>query len=144
MSGKVCLQALFVMLYTMVAAVVYAEEITLPTGSFDNAACIECHEKIKSALVSDWRASSHARAAPQVNCISCHGRLHETTAATARHDSACIECHGGSESPVVHSYSTSKHGVLMRLERNKYNWQQSLSHPCQEAGYTFPRMLCST
>ena len=98
-----------------------------PSGVFENSACIECHEKDNRQLINDWRNSAHASTQPAVDCIACHGKLHQRTASIARRDSACIDCHGGKKSPVVHSYATSKHGVIMQLEKNSYDWQQPLA-----------------
>ena len=49
-------------------------------GSFSgipqNAACIECHEKISPGQVKDYRVSLHAQ--NDVTCSSCHGEEHST------------------------------------------------------------------
>ncbi len=52
----------------------------------------------------------------------------------AAEDQTCIDCHGGKRSPVVHSYTTSKHGVIMQLEQDSYDWQQ----PLTSANYRVP------
>jgi RecJ-like exonuclease len=70
-------------------------------------------------------ATAHAAENVVVNCISCHGQLHKNMAAKSRRDEICIDCHGGKKDPVVHSYSTSKHGTLMQIENNTYDWSQS-------------------
>lgn len=109
---------------------------TLPSDTtvLDNAACLQCHEQQNSALILDWNRSVHATINPVVNCVSCHGQLHKDMAAKARQDETCIDCHGGKKDPVVHSYLTSKHGVLMQLEKNTYNWKQ----PFELANYRAP------
>lgn len=100
---------------------------TLPSDTtvLDNAACLQCHEKQNSALIKDWQRSVHATVNPVVNCVSCHGQRHKDIAAKAHHDETCIDCHGGKRDPVVHSYLTSKHGTLMQLEKNSYDWSQT-------------------
>ncbi|HEB87379.1 MAG TPA: hypothetical protein ENI68_10250 [Gammaproteobacteria bacterium] len=99
-----------------------------PAGSFDNAACISCHEQQDSALVKAWQISAHAKDKPVANCISCHGNSHNRAASKARRDKTCINCHGGYKSPVVHSYAYSKHGLILRIEKNKWDWTQPLAH----------------
>lgn len=98
----------------------------LPAGVFDNRACIQCHEKTNVTLLKDWRISSHNQAGKTVNCIACHGPSHKNALPLARRDSACISCHGGEKSPVVHSYGSSKHGVLMHLENKELDWTKRL------------------
>lgn len=116
---------------SIIAVNLYADEAmqsdTLPadTSVLDNAACLQCHEKQNSALIKDWQTSAHATADPIVNCVSCHGQLHKDMAAKARRDEICVDCHGGKKDPVVHSYSSSKHGTLMQLEKNTYDWKQT-------------------
>ncbi len=58
-------------------------------------------------------------------CVACHGGRHEKAASRARRDATCIDCHGANNAPEVHSYTTSKHGVLARLE--EHDWQRPLS-----------------
>lgn len=102
-----------------------AENSPSPTVVLENTACIQCHEKQNTSLVNDWRSSVHAAVKPVINCISCHGKLHKDLASNARRDESCISCHGGEKDPVVHSYSSSKHGTLMRIEKNSYDWNKS-------------------
>ncbi|PCJ85433.1 MAG: hypothetical protein COA54_11300 [Thiotrichaceae bacterium] len=123
---------LFYFLLSMLIANLFAAE-TMPsdispsdTTILESSACVSCHEKQNSALVEDWQRSVHATADPMVNCVSCHGVLHKNMAAKARRDEICIDCHGGKKDPVVHSYSLSKHGTLMQLEKNTYDWTQAL------------------
>ncbi len=102
-----------------------AEDVPSDTTVLQNSACMQCHEKQNGALIKYWERSAHATANPVVNCVSCHGQLHKDIAKKARRDGACIDCHGGKKDPVVHSYSTSKHGTLMQLEKNTYDWSKS-------------------
>ncbi len=111
-----------------------AENAPSSTMALENSTCIQCHEKQNKALISDWRDSVHAVANPKVDCVSCHGALHKDVASNARHDETCINCHGGKKEPIVHSYSSSKHGTLMQLEKNSYDWNQ----PFELASYRSP------
>jgi hypothetical protein len=95
------------------------------TTVLENADCVSCHEKLNSTLIDDWQRSVHATAENKVNCVSCHGAVHKSMAEKARRDETCIDCHGSKKAPVVHSYSSSKHGTLMQLEKNTYDWSQS-------------------
>ena len=105
---------------------VFAKENIAPTSTIsENSVCIQCHEKENNQLINDWLNSAHAKAKPVVDCISCHGNNHAQAVVTSRHDQTCIACHGGKDAPVVHSYSSSKHGTLMQLEKNSYDWNQS-------------------
>jgi len=121
-------------LFTISVNVFGAENIPLPTAVLKNTACIQCHETQNKMLISEWHDSMHAVANPVVDCVSCHGELHRDVASYARHDEACIDCHGGKNDPVVHSYSSSKHGILMQLEKNSYDWSQ----PFELANYRAP------
>ncbi|MDM8566829.1 multiheme c-type cytochrome [Candidatus Halobeggiatoa sp. HSG11] len=95
-----------------------------PDGIFTNVECLSCHEKYNSDLVKDWQASVHAYVEKKADCVTCHGNKHTTV--LARNDKICINCHGGKKSPVVHSYNTSKHGTLIRLEQ--YDWTQLMAN----------------
>ncbi|GMR00966.1 MAG: hypothetical protein BMS9Abin19_0311 [Gammaproteobacteria bacterium] len=114
-----------------ITAYVFAAEAmssdTMPSDAtvLQNSSCIQCHEKQNNALIRNREKNAHATANPAVNCISCHGQLHKDIAKKARRDETCIDCHGGKKTPVVHSYSSSKHGTLMQLEKNTYDWSQS-------------------
>ncbi|NOX08570.1 MAG: hypothetical protein GXP22_03625 [Gammaproteobacteria bacterium] len=107
---------------------------TAPQGSFDNAACIDCHQQRNLSLVRAWQSSAHARVEVSADCVVCHGASHENAAMRARQDAVCIDCHGGQKDPVVHSYSTSKHGLILRLEKKEWDWTQPLS----QANYRTP------
>ena len=102
-----------------------AEAIPSSTIVLENTECIQCHQKLNNSLIKKWQNSTHATADPVVDCVSCHGKLHKDMVVNARRDESCIECHGGKKNPVVHSYSSSKHGTLMQLEKNSYDWDQS-------------------
>jgi len=122
--------------FLMLTANNVSAEKTVPAASdiLDNTACIQCHEKQNSSLLTDWKNSTHAAADPVVDCVSCHGKSHNNMAGTARRDESCTDCHGGERAPVAHSYASSKHGTLMRIEKNTYDWQQ----PLASANYRAP------
>ena len=98
-----------------------------PAGQFTNALCLSCHASRDAKLVAAWRASNHARTVPKVDCVACHGTVHTGGLARARRDGACVDCHEKLNRAVVHSYATSKHGVIMRLEEAGYDWSQPLA-----------------
>ncbi|MDO8706390.1 MAG: multiheme c-type cytochrome [Sulfuricaulis sp.] len=98
-----------------------------PAGQFTNAQCLSCHASRDAKLIAAWRASNHARTVPKADCVACHGTVHAGSLARARRDSACVGCHEKLNRAVVHSYATSKHGVLMRLEEAGYDWSQPLA-----------------
>jgi hypothetical protein len=91
---------------------------TVTEGPFTLGECLDCHTTRDPALVAQWRAGPHAAKA---DCVACHGECHGALPITRR-DAACTGCHEGT---VAHSYSTSKHGVLVRVGRP--NWTQPLS-----------------
>jgi hypothetical protein len=99
----------------------------LPAWQFTNAQCLSCHASRDAKLVAAWRVSNHARTVPKANCVACHGVDHRGASARARRDSACTVCHEKPGREVVHSYATSKHGVIMRLEEAGYDWSQPLA-----------------
>ena len=111
-----------------------AGEAPDPLQMLDNDDCIACHQKDQPQLISDWKISAHAHAQPEVDCVACHASQHQRAAIHARRDNVCIDCHGGNKAAVVHSYSTSKHGVIMTLEQDSYDWQQ----PLADANYRSP------
>ncbi len=110
----------------------YAAEA--PPGSFSNTECVGCHTKISPQVVDDWRASVHARQSPIGDCVACHGTTHAGALIKARRSRTCIACHGGQDSSVVRSYTTSKHGILVRLEEVHWDW----SEPLNGANYRAP------
>ena len=116
-------QLLCFLIVSMFSFQVFAKEYIAPTSTIsENRDCIECHEKEDKLLINDWQNSVHAKVKPVVDCISCHGNSHKRAIVKSRHDQTCIPCHGGKEAPVAHSYSSSKHGTLMQLEKNSYDW----------------------
>jgi len=106
----------------------------IPEGTFENSACLECHQQQDAERVAAWQASAHAQTETLASCVDCHGNTHDQAAARARRDGTCVECHGGADSPVVHSYTTSKHGVLVRLEQDEWDWER----PLEMANYRAP------
>lgn len=96
----------------------------VPEGPFTQSECLACHAERDPALLSQWREGPHAG----VDCLACHGEQHGRLAA-ARADAACSSCHDG---VVTHSYETSKHGVLITLERP--DWAE----PLQRGNYRAP------
>jgi hypothetical protein len=102
----------------------------VPPGPFTDRECIDCHAEREPGLVRQWREGPHAPASG-VGCSSCHGDLHKGANPRARADTSCSDCHAG---PVSHSYSTSKHGVIVRLEQNGQDWEQ----PLQRGNYRAP------
>ncbi len=102
-------------------------EVKPPEGHFENGECLECHQKSDGELVAAWQKSAHAITETRANCVDCHGNRHHDAAAQARSNESCVNCHGGKKSPEVHSYSTSKHGVLLLLEKNEWDWDQPLA-----------------
>lgn len=128
----VCLSVMAVNLFA--ADAVSSDVLPSDTAVLENADCMRCHKEQNSALIKDWQNSVHAVVDPAVNCVSCHGQLHKDIAGKARRDETCIDCHGGRKDPVVHSYASSKHGTLMQLEKNTYDWTQ----PFELANYRAP------
>ncbi len=126
MHGCTIKKLVYILFLCIVTENVFSTEKTpSPTMALENSACMECHIKQSGDIVKNWKNSAHAATKPVVNCISCHGKLHKDLASKARRDESCIRCHGGEKNPVVHSYSSSKHGTLMRLEESSYNWNKS-------------------
>jgi hypothetical protein len=113
------------------SSVVAAEPIS---GQFEEGECVACHQPRNPALVEGWRASRHRQNGQPVACTACHGSSHETVAVQARRDAACSQCHGGGKGAVAHSYSSSKHGVINRIEARATDWGQ----PLQAGNYRAP------
>ena len=109
-------------------------DVPIPKGPFENSACLECHQQHSAELVAAWQESVHAQTETMASCVDCHGNTHSNAAARARRDEACMDCHGGEASPVIHSYTTSKHGVLVRLEQDGWDWDR----PLELANYRAP------
>lgn len=123
-----------VVMFLLWCSVAVQAATPLPEGEFDNGACLECHQQQDTGLVAAWRASVHATTEPTADCVACHGNRHEDAAVRARRDATCINCHGGEKAPTVHSYRTSKHGILVRLELEGRDWRQ----PLEAASYRAP------
>ncbi|MEN8108149.1 MAG: multiheme c-type cytochrome [Pseudomonadota bacterium] len=109
-------------------------EVPVPEGTFENSACLECHQQQSAELVAAWQQSVHAATETLASCVDCHGKSHGKAAARARRDGTCVDCHGGADSPVNHSYTTSKHGILVRLEQDEWDWNR----PLEQANYRAP------
>lgn len=105
-----------------------------PIGRFANAECLSCHAQRSPELVAGWKASSHARQAPKADCVTCHGADHGGSAARARRDGACTGCHEKLNREVAHSYATSKHGVIARIEEPRTD----RSRPLARGNYRAP------
>ncbi|MCK4705098.1 MAG: hypothetical protein KAT90_06430 [Gammaproteobacteria bacterium] len=121
---------LLLLWFSLLAFSVYsiaADKILSLSGVLSNGQCIQCHEKTEANLIVSWRTSLHAKSEPLVDCVACHGTAHDSVAIKARQDQVCIDCHGGAKDPVVHSYSSSKHGVLMKIEATRRDWTKPLA-----------------
>jgi len=99
-------------------------------GPFTESECITCHTERNPELIRQWREGPHS-ATSGVGCNNCHGDRHENSAIKARKDQSCTGCHEG---PTSHSYATSKHGIITRLEENRQDWRQ----PLQRGNYRTP------
>jgi Seven times multi-haem cytochrome CxxCH len=98
-----------------------------PAGKFTNAECLACHASRDAKLIAAWRASSHARTAPKADCVACHGATHAASLARSRRDSACVVCHEKLNRTVTHSYATSKHATIVKLEEDEWDWSRPLA-----------------
>lgn len=103
------------------------DDVLSLSGVLSNEQCIQCHEKTDVDLIENWRNSLHAKSESPVDCVACHGTAHDSAAIKARQDQLCVDCHGGEKDPVVHSYSSSKHGVLMKIEATRLDWTKPLA-----------------
>lgn len=129
------LRMLFVLLFPVSFA-----QAAAPAGTFTAGQCVECHATATPALVAGWRSSVHGpqRAKGQKNarsagCKDCHGGRHQGSLVKARRVSACIGCHADTTA-AVHSYATSKHAVIVRLEEDAWDWNK----PLQWGNYRAP------
>ncbi len=120
--------------YLFSGMAISANQQVFPGGRFNNDQCVQCHEKINANLITGWRVSAHGKNDSKADCIACHGNSHEGAAVKARQDKTCIECHGGQKNPVVHSYANSKHGLILKLGKKKWDWTQ----PLAQANYRTP------
>lgn len=103
-------------------------------GPFEESECVACHQQRNPDLVDGWRESRHRQNGQPVACTACHGTLHETVALEARRGESCSQCHGGEKGAVAHSYSSSKHGVINRIEARTTDW----SRPLEGGNYRAP------
>jgi len=115
-------------------ALVTMADVPIPEGTFENGACLKCHQQQNTELVAAWQQSVHTATETMASCVDCHGKSHSKAAARARRDVACVDCHGGATSPVIHSNTTSKHGILVRLEQGEWDWNR----PLEQANYRAP------
>jgi len=115
-----------ILLFSLVTLPLWAGE-PLPPGSFTDAECVACHWKWDPMVIETLRTGPHG-AESGVVCSDCHGDRHQP-AAQARPNPVCIDCHKG---PASHSYATSKHGVISRLDRS------SGDPPLQRGNYRAP------
>jgi hypothetical protein len=120
MRGLICVWLMGLAPMSMAAA-------PAPKGPFENSACLECHRQQDAELVVAWQESAHAKTQTPASCVDCHGNTHRNAAVRARRDRTCKDCHGGEDSPVIHSYLTSKHGILVRLEQDEWDWDRPLA-----------------
>lgn len=105
-----------------------------PMGEFKQSECVACHQQRAPGLIKGWRESRHRQDNQPVACTACHGALHESAALEARRGESCSQCHGGETGAIVHSYSSSKHGVINRIEARETDWNQ----PLQGGNYRAP------
>jgi hypothetical protein len=96
-----------------------------PAGNFNAAQCLDCHSSSTPKIVADWRGSAHGGKRPGADCVACHGRTHKDALPKSRRVSTCTACHSDA-SPAVHSYATSKHGIIVRLEEDAWDWSKPL------------------
>jgi hypothetical protein len=59
-------------------------------------------------------------------CDACHTR-HLFSAAEARRPEACMTCHMGFDHPQWEMYSTSKHGTIYAVEKEKWDFSKPIS-----------------
>ncbi|MEO8767972.1 MAG: multiheme c-type cytochrome [Nitrosospira sp.] len=73
----------------------------------------------------------------QNKCDSCHTR-HEFSAAESRKPEACATCHSGVDHNNWEAYSMSKHGKIVSMMGDKWNWDVSLKDSYAKGGQTAP------
>jgi hypothetical protein len=105
-------------------------ETLVEDGPYTDNECLDCHTQRDPELIRQWRESPHGPASG-LGCISCHGNRHFVAAVEARRNGTCTGCHEG---PASHSYATSKHGVIDRLEMAGQKRQK----PLQRGNYRVP------
>ncbi|MBI5234195.1 MAG: cytochrome C, partial [Deltaproteobacteria bacterium] len=80
-------------------------------------------------------------------CDSCHTR-HRFSAEEARRPEACATCHMGFDHPQWEMYSTSKHGAIYAIEKDKWDFSKKIEDWYEkpyEASFKTPRApVCVT
>ncbi len=80
--------------------------------------CGGCH---KIGLKTEERGAGYGLG----SCDACHTR-HLFSAEEARQPQACQTCHMGFDHPQWEMYSTSKHGTIYSIEKEKWDWSRPL------------------
>ncbi len=91
----------------------------LPHRIYSEQECIDCHQKVSTAIVDDLRQGRHGSTG--VGCSDCHGGTHSGALVLSRTNRSCTECHRGAERV---SYESSKHGVILGLEESRWNLEK--------------------
>lgn len=73
----------------------------------------------------------------QNKCDSCHTR-HEFSAAESRRPEACATCHSGVDHNNWEAYSMSKHGKIVSMLGNQWNWDVQLKDAYAKGGQSAP------
>ena len=73
----------------------------------------------------------------QNKCDSCHTR-HEFSAAESRKPEACATCHSGVDHNNWEAYSMSKHGKMVSMLGDKWNWEVQLKDAYAIGGQNAP------
>jgi len=73
----------------------------------------------------------------QNKCDSCHTR-HEFSAAESRKPEACATCHSGVDHNNWEAYSMSKHGKMVSMLGDKWNWEAPLKDAYAVGGQSAP------
>jgi len=77
----------------------------------------------------------------QNKCDGCHTR-HQFSAMEARKPEACATCHSGIDHTNWEAYSLSKHGKVVEVLGNQWNWEVPLKDAFSKGGQTAP--TCQT
>ena len=73
----------------------------------------------------------------QNTCDHCHTR-HEFSAAESRKPEACATCHSGVDHNNWEAYSMSKHGKIVSMMGDEWNWDVQLKDAYSKGGQTAP------
>jgi len=73
----------------------------------------------------------------QNKCDNCHTR-HEFSAAESRKPEACATCHSGVDHNNWEAYSMSKHGMIVSMMGDKWNWEAPLKDAYEKGGQSAP------